>query len=115
VLQSIALLYNYSFCPFSPTLSPCPHLPLPFSLTCHQTTPPYYTLTTCWLTYYTNFTQPQPPAISDISTLHYNRNTPKHTQGPQNLTAPTELHPLAHSTPTSPFSATLNNSPNFYR
>jgi hypothetical protein len=30
VLKSIALLPNYSFCPFFSTLSPCPHLPLPF-------------------------------------------------------------------------------------
>jgi hypothetical protein len=41
VLKSIAPLPNNSFCPFSPTLSPCPHLPLP---TCHQTTPPTYIL-----------------------------------------------------------------------
>jgi hypothetical protein len=31
VLKSIALLHNNSFCPFSPTLSFCPHLSLPFS------------------------------------------------------------------------------------
>jgi hypothetical protein len=32
VLKSIAVLPNNSFCPFSPTLSLCPYLPLPFSL-----------------------------------------------------------------------------------
>jgi hypothetical protein len=31
VLQSIALLPNYSFCPISSALSPCPHIPLPSS------------------------------------------------------------------------------------
>jgi hypothetical protein len=31
VLKSIDLFTNNLLCPFSPTLSPCPHLPLPFS------------------------------------------------------------------------------------
>jgi hypothetical protein len=50
-----------------PQPSPSP-LILPHS-TCHQTTPPSYTLITCWPTYYTNFTQPQIPAIPNTSTL----------------------------------------------
>jgi hypothetical protein len=67
--------------------------------TCHHTTPPSHTLTACWPTYYTNFTQPQLPAIPDTSTLHYsNRNTPKHTQEPQNPAASTLLSPLTHPT-----------------
>jgi hypothetical protein len=31
VLKSVSLLSNDSFCPFSSTLSPWPHLPLPLS------------------------------------------------------------------------------------
>jgi hypothetical protein len=64
---------------------PCLHLPSYSFPNCHHTTLPSYTLTTHWLAYYNNSTHPQPPAIPDISTLHYNnRYTPKHTQGPQN-------------------------------
>jgi hypothetical protein len=51
----------------------------------------------------TNFTQSQPPAILDTSTLHYNRSTPKHTQGPKNPAAPTPLPPLTHPTSHLPF------------
>jgi hypothetical protein len=43
-------------------------------------------------------TQPQPLPIPDTSTLHYNRNTPKHTQEPQNPAAHTLLPPLTHPT-----------------
>jgi hypothetical protein len=60
VLQSIAPLPNYSFCPFSSTLSSCLYLPLPAPPTCHQTIPPSSIFTTWWPTYCTNFTQPQP-------------------------------------------------------
>jgi hypothetical protein len=74
-----------------------------FSSSPNQTTFPFYTLTTCWPTYCTNFTQPQPPIIPDTSTLPYNRNTPKHTQGPQNPAAPILLLPLTHSTSCLPF------------
>jgi hypothetical protein len=83
--------------------------------TCHQTNPVSYTFITWWLTYYNNFTQPQTSAIPTTSTLYYNnRNTPKHTQGPQNPTAPALLPSLTTPLLTSPFSATLYNSPNFY-
>jgi hypothetical protein len=62
--------------------------------------PPSYTLTTHWLTYCTNCTHPQPPAIPDSSTFHCNnRNTPQHKQGPQNPVTPIHLPP-----PTQPFS-----------
>jgi hypothetical protein len=95
VLQSIVFLPNFCFCPFSSILSPCLYLPLPFFPTCHIT-PPSYTLSIYWKTYCANFTQPQPPAIPDTSTLNYNRNTPKQTQGPKNPAAPTLLPPLIH-------------------
>jgi hypothetical protein len=81
--------------------------------TCHHTIPPSYTLTTHRLTYCTNFTQPQRPAIPDTITLHYNnRNTTKHTQGPQNpvapITLPQSLTPFLAST----FLVPPFNSPN---
>jgi hypothetical protein len=115
VLKSIALLPKYSFYPFSSTLFPHPQLTLPFFPTCHQTTPPFYILTTCWPTYYTNFTQVQLPEISDSNTLYYNnRNTLKYTQGPQNPAAPTLLPNSATPYSASTFSATLTNSLNFY-
>jgi hypothetical protein len=96
----------------SHSLSPPAHtFPSNSPLTCHQTTPSSYTLITCWPTYYTNYTQPQSPAIPDISTLLYNRNIPpKHTQGPQSQMP---LYCFPHSPtplPASPFSATLSNS-----
>jgi hypothetical protein len=57
--------------------------------TCHHTTSPSYTLTTCWLAYSTNCTQPQTPSIPDTNTFHYNnRNTPKHTQNHKNQQHP---------------------------
>jgi hypothetical protein len=46
----IAPLPQNLLCPFSSTLSPSPHLALPFSQTCHQTIPPFYTLITFWTT-----------------------------------------------------------------
>jgi hypothetical protein len=74
------------------------------SPTCHHTTPPSYTLTTCWLAYCTNHTplQPPSPAIPDTGTLHHNsKNTPKHTQGLQNPAAPISLpSPIHLSIPT---------------
>jgi hypothetical protein len=81
--------------PLFPLSFPSPsHLPP----TCHHTTPPSYTLTTCWLAYSTNRTQPQPPAIPDTNTLYYNnRNTPKHTQGSQNPETLITLNPHTHS------------------
>jgi hypothetical protein len=59
VLQSIALLPNYSFWSFSSTLSLCFQHPFPSSpnLSPHY---PTHILTTCWPTYCTNFVQPQP-------------------------------------------------------
>jgi hypothetical protein len=88
-----------SFCPFLSTLSPIFTSSSYLAPTCHKTTPASYILTTCWLAYCTNFTQPQPPAIPDTSTLHYtNRKTPKHTQGPQNPAAPKTLSSLTNPT-----------------
>jgi membrane-associated phospholipid phosphatase len=48
--------------------------------TCHHTTPPSYTLNTCWLAYCTIYTQSQPLAIPYTSTLH----------------STTEIHPNTH-------------------
>jgi hypothetical protein len=45
---------------------------------------------------YTTYTQPQPPEISDTSTLRCNRNTHKHAQGPENPTAFIPLPPPSH-------------------
>jgi hypothetical protein len=56
--------------------------------TCQHTNPPSYTLTTHWLDNCTNYARPWPPAIPDTSTFHYNRNIPKHAQGPQNPAVP---------------------------
>jgi hypothetical protein len=44
----------------------------------------------------------QPSAIPDTNTLHYNRNTPKHTQEPQNPATPIPLPPLIHFTSQPP-------------
>jgi hypothetical protein len=64
---------------------------------------------------YTNCTQPQPPAIPDTSTLHFNKNPPKHAQGPQNPTVPILLPPPIHLFSHLPlFSATFTNYSNFY-
>jgi hypothetical protein len=85
-LLFLPLLIHFLHLPTpSPPILPQPptRLPLP---------PMHYHL----LTYYTNFTQPQPPAIPDTSTLHYNRNTPKDTQGPQTSADPTQLVPLTY-------------------
>jgi hypothetical protein len=115
VPKSIALLPNHSFCPLSPTLSPAhtflSHSPPP----CHQTTPPSYTLTTYLPAYCTNCTQTQSPAVPDTSSLHYNRNTPKHIQGPQKPSSP-HIASTTHLTPPPAFpcSATLSNFPNLY-
>jgi hypothetical protein len=76
--------------PLSPTDLTLPsHSPL----TCLHTIPHSYTLITCSPTYYTKFTQLQLPAIPDTITLHCNRNTPKHTQGPQKPAAPATTSP----------------------
>jgi hypothetical protein len=95
-------------------LSPCLHLPLLPLATCYHMTPPSYIFITCWLAYYTTYTQPQPPAIPHKNTLHYNnRNTHKHTQEPQNPAAPMPHSPSTHSfSHPPPFSAIFNNFPN---
>jgi hypothetical protein len=57
VLKSIALLPNNSFCLFSPTLSPYPHLPIPFSPNLSPDYPSllytYHPLTNLWYQLYT--------------------------------------------------------------
>jgi hypothetical protein len=56
------------------------HLPLPCSPNLLPHYPSLLHITTCCLVYCINCTQPQPPAIPDTNTLHYNNtNTPKHT------------------------------------
>jgi hypothetical protein len=79
---------------------PCLYLSLPSS---PNLSPHYHSLLhTQYLL--TIPTQPQPPAIPDTSTLHYNnRNTPKHTQGPQNPATPITLNPPNQSFFYTPF------------
>jgi hypothetical protein len=94
-------------------LFPCLHLTFPpFS----NLSPHYRSLLHTHhllLAYCTNCIQPQPPTIPDKNTLHYNnKNTPKNTQGSQNLATPTTLKPPTHSFPHHPFfSDTFINSP----
>jgi hypothetical protein len=114
-LSLLLLCYNPLFC-FPTTLSASSYLyssPVFTALfhpppTCHDTTHPSYTLTTCWPTYCTHFTQPQPPAIPDTALyttpteIHPNTHKGHKTQQP--------LHYFSHSPtplPTSPLSATL--------
>jgi hypothetical protein len=97
VLKYIALQPNYSFCPFSSTLSPGLHPLLLFSpnlsTNCPSLLHTHHLLTNLLSQLFTT----QPPAIPDTSTLHYNnRNTPKHTQVPQNPAAPPVTHPTSH-------------------
>jgi hypothetical protein len=114
VPKPIVLLPKNSLCPFSHIL-PCPHLLFTFSPNMSPDYPSllctHYLLTSI----YTNFIQPQPPAVPDINNPQdNNRNKPKHTQGPQKPAAPMMLLPSTTPLPASPFSATLSNSPNFY-
>jgi hypothetical protein len=62
-------LPSYSFCSFSSTISLSLHLPLPSSINLSLDYP-LLLHTTCRPIYCTNFIQPQPLAIPDISTLH---------------------------------------------
>jgi hypothetical protein len=95
ILQSLVHLTNYSFCPFSSILSP--------DFIFHSYPPqPVTTLPSWSAAYSTNCTKQQPPAIPDKNTLYYNRNTPKHTQGPQNTATP-----ITQPTQTLPFPPTL--------
>jgi hypothetical protein len=77
VLKSTALIPNNLFCSFSPTLSPCPHLPLPFF---PNLLPDYL-----------------PPSHSSptdqptIPTLHHPKLLQSLTQAPSKTT--TEIHP----------------------
>jgi hypothetical protein len=97
MIKSIALLPNYSFCLLLPTLSPCLQLPFPSSPTLSHTTPSSYTLTMCWSTYCTNFTQSQTQAPYTTTTEIY-----PNTQVPQNQAAPTSLPPLTPPTSCRP-------------
>jgi hypothetical protein len=90
---------------------PCIHLSLQTSPNLSPHYPSLLHTHTWWPTYYTNFTQPQPPAIPDTSTLHYNRNTPKHTQGPKNPAVFTPLPPLTYPTSCLPFYCHPNQFP----
>jgi hypothetical protein len=95
--------------PSHPLSTPALTFPSHSSPTCHQTTPPSYTIITLWLTYYTNFTQPQPPAIPNTSTFYYNnRNIPNTYKDHKKQQPP---HCCPHSPiplPASTFSATLS-------
>jgi hypothetical protein len=76
VLKSIALLPNYSFCPFSSTPFPCPHLLLPFS---PNMSPPTHL----------------PPAEQPtVPTLHNPNALQSLTQALYTTT--TEIHPNTH-------------------
>jgi hypothetical protein len=98
--------------PLSPSVSTSLSYPSP---NCHHTIPPSYTLTTQWLAYSANCTQPQPLEIPNTSTLHYkNRNIPKYAQGPQKPAAPISLPSPTQPFPTPLFSATFTNYPNFH-
>jgi hypothetical protein len=101
---SLLLCYNPLFS-FPTTLSAPSHPLSPPAFTspshpptnCHHTTPPSYILTYC-----TNFIQPQP--LQSLTQAPYSsRNTPKHTQEPQNPAAPKSLPPLTHLTSCLPF------------
>jgi hypothetical protein len=92
-----------------------PYYPPP---TCHHITPPSYTLTTHWLAYCTNCTQPQSPAIPDKSNPYCNNGnttTPKYSQRSQKnrgLCTYSPTQPPLFLTPLS--SDTFTNYPNFY-
>jgi hypothetical protein len=113
-LSFLLLYYNPLFSlpttlcdPFHP-LFPCITLlfhPLP---PCQHTTPPSYTLTTCWLVYSTNYTQPRP-----LQSLTQTPSpTTTNTQGPQNPATPIILNAPIHSFSHPPFFiATFTNSP----
>jgi hypothetical protein len=89
VLKSISVLPNNSFCTFSPTLSPCHHLPSHSPPTCHQTTPTSHTLIPHWPIYYTNFTQSQLLQsliqAPSITTTEIHTNTHKDHKNQQSL------------------------------
>jgi hypothetical protein len=98
VLKSIALLPNNLFCPFSPTLSPCLHLPLPFS---PNLSPDYPSLlhTHHLLTnlLYQLYTTPNPCNSQHKNPpLQQQKYTQIHTR-PQKPATPTML-PLTHPT-----------------
>jgi hypothetical protein len=95
VLQSIALLPDYSFFLF--ILSPCIHLPFLSSLTCHQTTPPSYTHADQL------YTTPNPcNPWHKNPTLQQRKYTQTHTRA-TNPAGPTLLPPLIHQTSCLPF------------
>jgi hypothetical protein len=114
VLKSFAFLPNYSLDPFSSTLFPCQHLPLPFS---PNLSPDYHSLlhTQHMLTklLYQLYTTPPPAIRHKHPTLQQQKYTQTHkghkTQKPPHC-FPQSPTPL----PTSSVSATLPNSPNFY-
>jgi hypothetical protein len=99
VLKSIALLPNYFSAPFHPYFLPALTFPYHSPQTCHDTIPPSYTLSTCWPTYYTNFTQTQ-----TLQSL---------TQSPYTTT---EMHTNTHTRatkPSSPCTASPTHPPHF--
>jgi hypothetical protein len=89
---------NYSFCPFSSTLSPCLHLPSYPSPTRQHITPPSNTFTTHWPAYYTDYISPahcnpwqkNPPLQQLKYTQTHTRTSSPHTTSP---THPTSLIP----------------------
>jgi hypothetical protein len=109
LLKSIALLPNYSICPFSSTLSPCPQLPLPFFPNLSPDYPfllhTYHLLTNLLYQLYTIPTPWHP--WHKHPTLQYQKYTQTCTRVyAQNPAAPTLLPPLTHPASASTFSAT---------
>jgi hypothetical protein len=110
VLKSIALLPNYSSCTFSSTLSPCLHFSLPFA---PKQSPDYlnllHTQHLVTSTLYQLYTTPTPSSHwHKLPTLQQQKYTQTYTKAKKfNSNACTPL-------PSSPFSATLTNSQNFY-
>jgi hypothetical protein len=98
--------------PLSPLAFTCPSLHPP---TCHHTLPPSYTLTTFWPIYCTNFIQPQ--TLQSLTQAPYTTMTEiqQNTHKGHKTQKPPHCFPYSPTPlPTSPFSATLTNFPNFY-
>jgi hypothetical protein len=122
VLKSIALLPNNSFRPFSLTLSPCPHVPLPFSLNLSPDYPSFlHTHHPLTNLLYQLYTTPNPckhpPLQQQKYTQTHTRTTKLRSRCPTSPTHPPHFlpPPLVTPHPTSQISiATLtnNNPPN---
>jgi hypothetical protein len=114
VVKPIVLLPNYFFCPFSSTLSSCPHIPLPFIPNLSRDYPSLWHthhLLTNYL--YQLYTTPNPyNSWHKHPTLQQQKYTQTHTRA-KNLAAPTSLPPLTHPTSCLHFWCHPNQFPNF--